>query len=557
MLVFACLSSCIAQTTTEHYTSIVPQEIRIYHDALEHALLNGNVDTARVIYDDMIENIDSSGNAHVQAWIWYHYGDVLSYSQKYELSNEAYEKAIAITNTTDAPDIIILIRAYNNLYYNNDEMGDSEVAFDHILRSYEYLANAPPEENKANIIFNLARALKKEGELGLAGRYMEQVIQLDKEKHDSLAIGYDHQFLGEIYRLQKNLLRAKNEYKKAISITPRHHFDRHSMYHIGIADALGDEGLHELALSHVDTAVSYARSSNSNNILAVSLTEKADICIAQKDLQCAQLALSEAAAIAEVLDMKEQQARINLRMAILSSGSEKKQKLLDIVTVTQNQHWEDLEMSAYKHLLEDQALLSTLEKTNILTQYNTALKDRITLDAGQEAKRLEARMILIDREQEINDLQRDALIAEKKAQYNLTIRYVLLAIIILSIASTILIYQTLKQKRQLAEATFKNQISTKVKEVEALKSRLTAAMNQQKEVISIPSFADLLEIIDSPLTKKEYDVLVDVSAGLTNREIAEKQYISTNTVKFHLKNIYSKLDVNNRKEAVNLVLQES
>jgi len=30
-----------------------------------------------------------------------------------------------------------------------------------------------------------------------------------------------------------------------------------------------------------------------------------------------------------------------------------------------------------------------------------------------------------------------------------------------------------------------------------------------------------LEIIDTPLTKKEYDVLVDVSAGLTNREIAE------------------------------------
>ena len=49
---------------------------------------------------------------------------------------------------------------------------------------------------------------------------------------------------------------------------------------------------------------------------------------------------------------------------------------------------------------------------------------------------------------------------------------------------------------------------------------------------------------------REYDVLLLLRERLSNKEIADKLYLSTATVKRNLVNIYGKLGVNKRLEAV-------
>lgn len=51
-----------------------------------------------------------------------------------------------------------------------------------------------------------------------------------------------------------------------------------------------------------------------------------------------------------------------------------------------------------------------------------------------------------------------------------------------------------------------------------------------------------------PFTLREIEILTYLNEDYNNREISEKLFISSNTVKSHIRNIYSKLNVNNRSE---------
>ena len=52
-----------------------------------------------------------------------------------------------------------------------------------------------------------------------------------------------------------------------------------------------------------------------------------------------------------------------------------------------------------------------------------------------------------------------------------------------------------------------------------------------------------------PLTGRELEILQLVAAGSTNGDVARRLWVTEQTVKFHLRNIYRKLDVANRTQA--------
>ena len=55
---------------------------------------------------------------------------------------------------------------------------------------------------------------------------------------------------------------------------------------------------------------------------------------------------------------------------------------------------------------------------------------------------------------------------------------------------------------------------------------------------------------DIDLTDRELEILHIISLGHSNQEIADKLFVSLNTIKTHINNIYSKLNVKRRTQAV-------
>jgi ATP/maltotriose-dependent transcriptional regulator MalT len=53
-----------------------------------------------------------------------------------------------------------------------------------------------------------------------------------------------------------------------------------------------------------------------------------------------------------------------------------------------------------------------------------------------------------------------------------------------------------------------------------------------------------------PLSERELEVLTLLASGRSNREVARDLFVSVGTVKTHTNNIYRKLGVRNRAEAL-------
>ena len=72
------------------------------------------------------------------------------------------------------------------------------------------------------------------------------------------------------------------------------------------------------------------------------------------------------------------------------------------------------------------------------------------------------------------------------------------------------------------------------------------ASTESQEIFAIPEAL----LRESGISPREYEVLQLMAAGLSNQEIAGRLFISLNTVKTHISNIYLKLDVKRRTQAI-------
>jgi len=93
-------------------------------------------------------------------------------------------------------------------------------------------------------------------------------------------------------------------------------------------------------------------------------------------------------------------------------------------------------------------------------------------------------------------------------------------------------------------------LAVKSKEPEFITSLLGCFTQTDGSIPSHPSEAGSNQGIIEPLSDRELEVLQLLAEGLSNQDIGKKLFISLGTVKWHVKNIYGKLGVKSRTQAI-------
>lgn len=123
------------------------------------------------------------------------------------------------------------------------------------------------------------------------------------------------------------------------------------------------------------------------------------------------------------------------------------------------------------------------------------------------------------------------------------IRYFGFGLTVLLIAAVIILYLVQERQKDKLRQSLLNE------EMDGLRLRIAKIMSDVKlDEISIEQKPKKDSVLN-PLTEREIEILKQAVTNKSNGEIAEALFISTNTVKYHLKNIYTKIGVSSKLEA--------
>ncbi|MEL6558589.1 MAG: LuxR family transcriptional regulator [Bacteroidota bacterium] len=178
---------------------------------------------------------------------------------------------------------------------------------------------------------------------------------------------------------------------------------------------------------------------------------------------------------------------------------------------------------------------------SIFKQYKNLQDSMFNLGKDEIIQELQTKYETAKKEKEIAFLEQENKLTvaqlEKERQFQLFLTILSLVIII----SAVVIIYNLRKKKQLEAQTLQAEISQ-------LRAEIKTQTMIRNQSIDKP-LEQLNDDLPNPLSEREYDVLQMIFTEKTNREIAEELFVSVNTIKTHLKNLYTKLGVSNRQEA--------
>jgi tetratricopeptide (TPR) repeat protein len=437
-----------------------------------------------------------------QALIYDKTGKCLSMSSKDEASKEYFRKAIELAGMTH--DSLLLGSAYNNIGVASEYTGQPDSAVYFFEKAVSIRELIGDTNGMAESFRNIAQVLRILNQYGEARKYCENAFELIPQITNYRIIANIYNETAYLFELENQLDSAKIMYQNLIDISRDNNFYRGvSVGYTNLAYVYEREGKHSEALALKKEGLAIDKILDNTYCIMTSYKAIADCYFNMQEYNNALLYLDSATVVC------------------------------DTTWLNDIQGIEQAKYRNYKAMADYEAALTHFETA-------TMLKDSIF----NEKKRRNIAEILTKyetekKEQQIAELDKENRI---KSQQVKIFRLIIAVLFIIAVTGGIIAWLIIKNRNHRIK-----QMSLELKNyVLHLKDFHVSHLNEHINSESIVK--KLMD--DFELTQREAEVMDLLARGCHNNEIAGKLFVSDNTIKYHIKNIYIKLDVKSRVQAL-------
>jgi len=475
--------------------------ISLYKDALRKGVTNKEILNEALLISEKIYYIDGIGKSYNRM------GNTARYESDLGQSVLYHKRALSYLEQTT--DTLNRIKCLNSLGVTYRKLNLEKDAFKYYFRALKLAENYNNDRSISIALGGIANVFINTEEYDKALYYLNKGLAIEVKSNNTRGQGYVLSNIGEVYLY-------KNEYDSA------YHYLNESLQIIlknprrdGVAIKYNLLGLLFQKKGDYATSTDYYKRTiplftKYNNLRYLSNTL---INIGKNQLYTKQYTKALSNIEAGLNSAKTIHSKENIGLGY--------DALVDYYKLTKN-YKKALESLENARIFHESIVNEASQKSIISTQiaYETAEKD-----------------------QEIQKLAHEKTISQENAKKN---RY---RLIIASIAGVliifilILLFYLYRKNADLELEKIDSELKSYVLQIDELKDKAN-----YKAVATNEDFTEKFKIFD--LSKREIEVLTHIANGLSNEEIAGKLFVSTNTIKTHIKNIYVKLDVKNRIQAL-------
>ena len=394
------------------------------------------------------------------------------------------------------------VKNLNNLGVSYRKLNLEEPALEHYFEALRLSEDFKDTKSMAIALNGIGNAFINQKQYDEAKKYFELALKLEQLNKNDRGMGYDYSNLGEVFMYKKMYDSSYAYHIKSLEIARKlKNKENEAIIYNNIAKMFQQKGSYEESLKYYRKALPDLEKFRSKRYLSNTLINIGKDEIALKQYKDAEANIRRGLDIALKIGSKENIILGYDALSELYEATGKYRKSLE----------EYKNMIVYKDSMFDMQSKQHMDAMEI--RYESEKKD-------QQIRQLNLQ----------NKVQRSRNI----------IQWLVIGLMLVLVLFSVFYTRLRLRNNQLELEEMRNNIEEYIAHISKLENEDCG----KKQV-------DLTEKIEKyGLSNREAEVLKYIASGLKNQEIADKMFVSLSTVKTHTKNIFEKMDVRNRIEAV-------